>query len=243
MVMNTFYVYAHFRDDTSLPFYIGKGHDKRAWSKKGRNLHWRGIVAKLGFSVVILKSNMTEEDALEYEIAIIAKIGREHLCNQTDGGEGSSGYIATEETRRKISIANSNPSAEVRARKSLVQIGHTLSPESRMKLSLSKRNMSDKTKQRIGNGRRGKTHSVGSRQKISSALRGRVITEEWKAKIARANFVPVKTQCGLKFESVKSATDWLRSNGKPKASNSCIVKCCKGGLQHAYGFQWSYVTD
>jgi hypothetical protein len=29
-----FYVYAHIRSDTGTVFYIGKGSQKRAWSKK-----------------------------------------------------------------------------------------------------------------------------------------------------------------------------------------------------------------
>lgn len=34
--MNNFYVYEHWRPDTGVCFYVGKGKEKRAWDMKRR---------------------------------------------------------------------------------------------------------------------------------------------------------------------------------------------------------------
>ena len=61
--------------------------------------------------IVIIKNNMSEKDAFEFEIQTIEKIGKIFdntgpLTNLTNGGEGSSGRICNEKTKIKISQAN-----------------------------------------------------------------------------------------------------------------------------------------
>lgn len=61
-------IYRHIRLDTNEVFYIGIGKDKeRAFSNKKRNRHWIGIVNSVGYSVEILKSDLSWEDACELE--------------------------------------------------------------------------------------------------------------------------------------------------------------------------------
>lgn len=87
-----YYTYLHRRNDTNAVFYIGKGHDRRAWNKK-RNDHWHKIVAKHGYSVEVVAYWPTEQQALDHEIFLIwcfRQLGA-RLSNQTDGGQGSSG--------------------------------------------------------------------------------------------------------------------------------------------------------
>jgi hypothetical protein len=62
----------------------------------------------LDFSEEIMFDNLTEQEAKELEIVMIAKYGRINLgtgclANLTNGGEGTSGYIYSEEQRREIS--------------------------------------------------------------------------------------------------------------------------------------------
>lgn len=108
----TYYVYAYYVPGEPLPFYIGKGKDRRAYWHLGKvvrnsrkchfysklnNLLARGIRPL----IVFLYKNLTEQDAFKYERATIALLGRQDvrtgcLCNHSDGGEGSSGAIHPE---------------------------------------------------------------------------------------------------------------------------------------------------
>jgi hypothetical protein len=100
-----FYVYAHRRKTDGAVFYIGKGHEARAYSEKGRNKYWHKIVGKHGFAVELVVSGVQEWYALEREIELIAKL-RERgytLANVTDGGDGVSGLKFTEESRKRMS--------------------------------------------------------------------------------------------------------------------------------------------
>jgi hypothetical protein len=111
---NRFYVYVIFRLDGS-PCYIGKGqgrrwlqHDAAADSHSNRRLA-RLIkeAATVGRRLprIKLRSNLTNAQACETEIALIAAIGRGHqgpLVNMTDGGEGTVGRSLSAEARERI---------------------------------------------------------------------------------------------------------------------------------------------
>ena len=110
--MNNFYVYVHYRNDTLKPFYVGKGKGKRYKTKHNRNSYWKNIVNKVGFTPMIVENFITEEKSFELEKYYIQHFGRNNLCNMTDGGEGSSGCIPNEKTRKKFSentIGKKNP--------------------------------------------------------------------------------------------------------------------------------------
>jgi hypothetical protein len=86
-----FYTYAHVRPDTGEIFYVGKGSNKRAYERQGRNEHWHRTVKKNSgiFEVRILNWFNNEDDAYAAEmwrIAELAPLG--HLVNQTKGGDG-----------------------------------------------------------------------------------------------------------------------------------------------------------
>lgn len=99
------YVYLHRRATDGSIFYVGKGKNRRAWSRDRKNPWWRHIVAKHDFYVQIIRSHMVEPCALTIEKIVIAKVGRQFLANLTDGGEGSTGYIPGPEVRAKMSAA------------------------------------------------------------------------------------------------------------------------------------------
>lgn len=101
-----YYIYAHYRNDGSV-FYIGKGHRKRAWSKTGRSIFWHRTVNKYGLSIKIWASDLDEITAFNLEKEWISVYGRKdigngNLVNLTDGGEGSSGTLVSEETRNLL---------------------------------------------------------------------------------------------------------------------------------------------
>ena len=102
--MNEYYTYAYLREDGS-PYYIGKGKGNRAY-KKGS----RVFSPPPKNRIILLKQNITEEEAFKHEIYMISIFGRKDLGtgilhNKTNGGDGVSGakLPKTEEHKKKIS--------------------------------------------------------------------------------------------------------------------------------------------
>ena len=143
--MSIYYIYAYLREDFT-PYYIGKGSGRRAYVKHGSiNLPKDRSLIRL------FMKNLTEEVAHALEVRFIAAFGRKDngtgiLRNLTDGGEGISGCIRSEETKRKMSEAKKGEKHPL--------FGKTLSPE---------------TRQKISDYRKGKTHSEESKRKMSEA--------------------------------------------------------------------------
>jgi hypothetical protein len=98
---NLYYTYAYLREDGS-PYYIGKGKGKRAYDRRRHSAY---VPSKN--RILFLKKNLTEEAAFRHEKYMIAIFGRKDLetgilYNLTDGGDGPSGYVHTEEQRKKM---------------------------------------------------------------------------------------------------------------------------------------------
>lgn len=98
-----FYTYAYLRKTDLTPYYIGKGRKRRAWSKN----HGKIAVPKDKSQILILTSNLSEEEAWRHEIYMIAVFGRKDLGtgilhNRTNGGEGAGGAVRSEENKKKV---------------------------------------------------------------------------------------------------------------------------------------------
>ena len=105
--MDIYYTYAYLRKD-GRPYYIGKGCRKRAYQK-----HRFVYPPKDKSRILFLKKNLSEAEAFKHECYMIKIFGRKCdggiLYNLTVGGEGTSGWSHTEETKQKISASNSRP--------------------------------------------------------------------------------------------------------------------------------------
>jgi hypothetical protein len=169
--MSEYYTYAYLREDKT-PYYIGKGKDDRIYSTNRRIKP-----PKDKSRIIYLKQNLTEAEAFRHEIYMIDVFGRKDLGtgilhNRTDGGEGVSGRILSQESRRKISEANKGNTN---------CLGKTHSEESKKKMSESQK----------GNTKMlGKTHSEKTKIKMSESSKGntkwlgRTHSEETKRKMS-----------------------------------------------------------
>lgn len=144
-----FYVYCWCYPD-GRPFYVGKGNGRRDTQPKHNTIFSR-IVAKIrregGEPVVVRwQDGLCEGDAFLLEKSYIKLLGRRDtgtgvLANMTDGGDGVSGLVFTDESRSKLSASLTeyckNPS--VRDKKSSDNKRRYKDPAERRRTSLASR--------------------------------------------------------------------------------------------------------
>lgn len=176
-----YYVYLDYTlEEKPRVFYVGKGNKNRI-SHKERNIVWKRIASKYGWRREIILCTKDESCAFEIEQEHIKlyktfvsdwEDGSGWGANLTRGGEGKSGALHSEETKRKISAAitgERNPF-----------FGKKHSPESLLKIS-------NAASKQIGklNPFFGKHHSDDAKFAISSANTGNVHTQEWKDSMSK----------------------------------------------------------
>jgi hypothetical protein len=97
-----FYTYLWLRED-GTPYYVGKGNGRRGLRSEGHNVHCPRFKAR-----IVIQHWATEEEALQMEKWWISLFGRKDLGtgilrNMTDGGDGQSGLVHSEKTKRRMS--------------------------------------------------------------------------------------------------------------------------------------------
>ena len=95
--MTRFYTYAYLSDD-GKPYYIGKGSGKRAWARHSCEVPSED-------KIIILKRDLTEEEAYKHEIYMISIHG-EALVNKARGGGRNCGWTHSQETKDTIGRKN-----------------------------------------------------------------------------------------------------------------------------------------
>lgn len=204
-----FYVYVDYtKEPNPRPFYVGKGLSDRVQDFKRRNKKWHNIANKYGIERKTVFSSTNEDAVIKAEInlielhkthAIIWKDGSGWGANFTNGGEGTSGRIITDELREKFSATKRgklNPS-----------FGTTASLETRLKMSISRvgQKRSEEQKKNISESKKGSKNPAWGIPK----------TEEWK--MERSKQTKGKSNKGafkpkLTPKQVLEIQDLLKSN-------------------------------
>lgn len=200
-VRSDFYVYVLFREN-GAPFYVGYGSGRR-WlvheiaARAGEDNHRARIIRKMqrhGIAIPKMKlhEGLTRTTAKDYEIALIAAIGREPfgpLINLTAGGDGGRdpapstrakmgaakrGRKLTAAHRAKVGAANRGQkrSLETRAKLAAVHLGKPKSPAHCVKIGASKR---------------GREQSAAAIAKRVAKLRGQKRSPEFRAQMSALN--------------------------------------------------------
>lgn len=170
----SFYAYIHCKPD-GTPFYVGKGAIERVRLRKRKHNKWhQNVVNKYGQENILVGSLecSSEETSFDLEKGLIKrlKLMGVEIVNQTNGGDGRSGSVVSEDVKKKIS-------EKLKGSKNF--LGQKHSPEARAKIS----------KSLLGNKRGyGKIFTEEHRKKLKIAGMGRLFSEETKAKIASKLF-------------------------------------------------------
>lgn len=186
-----YYVY-QLKSSDGLIFYIGKGSGRRMYkhlqiamgSSIVRNRNPKlynkisSIIKKGGYVIPeIIFENFDENICLQKEIELIKNIGLKNLCNLTDGGEGTSGYKLSDETKRKMSESKKGKkrffskehckklSESLKGHKGYYK-GKKLSEETKLKMSIAHKGKSFSTehRQKISIGNKGKKHKTSVKE-------------------------------------------------------------------------------
>jgi len=214
-----YYIYMYL-DQNNIPFYIGKGKDNRYKVQQHlgtshSNAFLQNKIRKVGVENIKIHfphKDLDEEQAFYLEEYYIAGYGRRDLglgplCNLTDGGDGPSGIIVSNETRKKMSD---------------VAKDRIVSNETRKKMSESAtgRKLSDGAKRKLSEFNKGHIVSNKTRQKISGANKGRLgywsgkkLSEETRQKLSEAH---------------KGQIAWNKGKKMPEETKRKLREVCKG---------------
>jgi hypothetical protein len=253
-----FFVYIHRRASNGKVFYVGKGTRYRHKSRSNRSQHWHNIVNKHGYTIEIFESGMQEWWAFELERDLILKHRDEGLCNRTDGGEGASGCIVSEETKQKHKEQRwypewrqnlsqkakerfANPEYRQAHRERHFKVMNQ--PEVKQKLRLKAlRQFANPASVELARQKTIEQFSCpGARERASKKALERFNTPEKRAAHAQAKAV-ICVEAGKVFGTCTLAAEWLQST-LGCGDNSQISKACRGVIKTAYGYTWQYVTQ
>lgn len=205
------YVYGEYEFDYE-PFYVGKGSNGRSHlhlNGNKNNTYFDRKIKKIqkiyGYDPIIVKYQemLLETVSFILEQNMIKTIGRLDLktgplCNHTNGGEGMSGHITSNETRQKLRE---------------IKKGQKHTEETKEKISKSKKGHNyclgkirpEEVKKKISNTLKGRKLNEDTKQKISISLKGRLVSKETRDKISKSRksmSEEVKKKISIKNSSV-----------------------------------------
>lgn len=247
------YIYYDPRKTPIEPIYIGKGIDDRMYHHVNKKCHNPILerkltkIKELGLEPIIekIQDNLSDEDALKLEIELISKYGRIDLetgtlCNLTEGGEGSSGRIVSDETKKIWS--------EQRKGKKQTEAQYAAN---------CNRTMSEERKQELREQNKGKDFlTPEQREKIRLKSIGRTPSEEtrklWSEQRKGKKQTPAQyaANCNrvyTNYKKVKCITNDIIYNSINEAANSlklkttAIAAVARGDRNSHKGYKFIYI--
>lgn len=208
----------------------------RRWGKEGiyyKTQFFYRAIQKYGwdtFEHEILYKELKEQDAKNKEIELIKKYNtknREYGYNLTDGGDGSSGIIISEETRNNLRKSH------------LGQVAWNKGMKGQYKLSISA-SIAQKEHWKSEEYRKRQTYShIGNRH-----------TKETKTKISensnrRVAIYQLDKRTNKIINEFLSIVDAIKTLGFKNTTSSNISSCCTCREKHktACGYKWIYKED
>ena len=218
-------IYIH-RKPCGQVFYVGIGKPSRAYDKNGRSLFWRKTINKYpNYEVIVLKRNLTIEDACELEILLIDYYGRKDLglgslVNLTNGGEG---VIGISEDRKLY--GDKNP--------------------------MFGKRWSDTEKENFRKKSLGENNAMFGKDWRDNATEEQVIN--WKNKIGESSKGSIRTDTSRKIlskevyqyskegEYIDSYFGTREAERQTNINAQSISSNCLGKRKSAGGFIWTYI--
>lgn len=254
-----FYVYEHIRKDTGAVFYVGKGSGNRYRNFCNRGKYWNNFCkSKQNVEVRLPIKNVDEEFSLLAEVELIDLYRRRgvRLVNISNGGEGTSGWIPSQETRQRIGEANKHTPKASGEKHGMFGKKHTAESLAKMVASQNKR---DHTNHPM----RGKRHTEESKAKMSQSLKGTKIGKDnpfygkthspevlEKMRLAHIGRKQSAEEIEKRAKKIRRAIICLTDNklysSITEASKilgidgSSISACCKGKLKTAGKMKFTY---
>lgn len=236
--MNNYTVYMHI--SPSGKRYIGitcKKKPEYRWNDgkgyKG-NEHFYRAIKKYGwdnFQHIIIAKGLSEDEAKWLEIELIREwdtTNRSKGYNITKGGEGTKGWVPSDETRRKISEANKG--------KNNYWYGKHHSEETKKKMSKASKgkSKSEEHKKKLSEANKGQKHTQERRKKIREACSGKNNPNSKSVICLTTNAI---------FYTSKEGAEYYN------CTRSHIISCCKGNrkscgkLPDGTKLVWMYLEE
>lgn len=217
------YLYRHVRLDINEVFYIGigtkhfKSKYKRSKSDYMRNKFWKNITNKTEWIAEILLESDDYNFIQQKEIEFIKLYGRRDLgkgtlTNLTEGGKGCVGYLHSDSSKHKMSLAKSKMSQETKQKIKEARAKQIFTEETSKLLS-------ERVKARVKNG----THNF---------LKGKIGKDNHKSR-AILQF----SLSGEFIEEYESMNELYRLY---KWKGYHIGNVAKGNKKTAYGYVWKF---
>lgn len=226
-----------------------RAHQRSA--RRGSDLVFHKAIRKHGadsFVVDALASFSDRQDALDFEVKMIGQFGSmaPRGYNMTCGGEGCVVLSDDAKASKAKSAKAAYADPEVRARHRAGVIA-AMTEERRQKMSQSKtgRKMHPNAKAGIAASKNTDAYKESASRAAAETWAQPGYKDKWKAAkqkkhLKKADRFPRRDD-GLVFASTRTAANYMRQNGWPKAAPNNIALACGGKYKSSCGYSWSWI--